>query len=60
MFIAAKAWTLREAARQAIADGDFFQAAEFAEEAQLLHQTPAGRALHALCGMLISEAGVKL
>lgn len=60
MFIAAKAWTLREAARQAIEDGDFYQAAEFAEEAQLLHQTPAGKALRAVCDIMIAEAGVKL
>jgi hypothetical protein len=45
MTIAAEAWRLREAARGAIAKGEFGRAFEFAGRAQEAQSTPAGEAL---------------
>jgi len=45
MTIAAEAWRLREAARGAIAAGEFLRAADLAGDAQEVHATPAGDAL---------------
>ena len=45
MGLAAAAWRLRGAARQAIADGDFARARTLAAQAQELCSTPSGRDL---------------
>lgn len=48
MTLTARSWAWREAARRAIADGEFERAAEYAAEAQRLHGTPAGKSLLSL------------
>ena len=48
MLLAAKAWRLRQAARQALASGQFDLAARLAAEAQAAHHTPAAESLRAL------------
>jgi hypothetical protein len=45
MLLAAEAWRLREAARGAIAAGEFERAFELAVTAQETQATPAGEAL---------------
>jgi hypothetical protein len=45
MRIAAEAWRLREAARGALAAGEFSRAFELAGRAQEAHSTAAGEAL---------------
>lgn len=52
MTLVASAWRLRQAARDALARGDFAQAAEIATQAQQLHSTPAGKALAGLSAWL--------
>jgi predicted amidophosphoribosyltransferase len=52
MSLQARAWQLREAARQAIADGDPAKAGELASQSEALHHTPAGRRLTALSSWL--------
>ena len=56
MYLSAEAWRLREAARQAIAAGDFGRGSELAAEAQEAQRTPAGEALRALCEWQVAEA----
>jgi predicted amidophosphoribosyltransferase len=45
MLLSAEAWWLREAARTAIAAGDFGRGFELAAKAQEAQRTPAGEAL---------------
>jgi hypothetical protein len=45
MLLSAEAWWLREAARTAIAAGDFGRGFELAAKAQEVQSTPAGEAL---------------
>jgi hypothetical protein len=52
MLLAAEAWRLREAARGAIAAGEFERAFEFARSAQETQTTPAGEALLRLSAWL--------
>jgi len=52
MLIAAEAWRLREAARGAIAAGEFELAFKFAGSAQAMQATPAGEALLGLGALL--------
>jgi predicted amidophosphoribosyltransferase len=52
MGLAASAWRLREAAREAIAGGDMMRARELAAQAQELCGTPAGRDLELVSGWL--------
>ena len=52
MSLQAAAWRLREAARQAIAQGDPIQAGALASKAEALHHTPAGRRIQALSSWL--------
>jgi len=52
MLIAAEAWRLREAARGAIAAGEFGLACELAGNAQGMQATPAGEALLRLGALL--------
>jgi len=53
MFLAAKATRLRGEARQAILDGDFYQAGDLALQADSLCKTSAGRDLLLLCRWLL-------
>jgi hypothetical protein len=46
------AWRLREAARQAIANGDLAKAGALASKAETLFHTPAGRRIQALSSWL--------
>jgi hypothetical protein len=48
MALSAESWRLREAARAAIAAGEFEHGAELAARAQLSQSTPAGEALRRL------------
>jgi hypothetical protein len=52
MLIAAEAWGLREAARGAIAAGEFARAFELARRAQGMQATPAGEAVLRLAAWL--------
>ncbi|MEX2261604.1 MAG: hypothetical protein WD696_06615 [Bryobacteraceae bacterium] len=52
MALSARAWHLRQAARQAIALGEFERARRLAARAQELHYTPNGRSLGRLSGLL--------
>ena len=52
MGLAASAWRLREAARQAIAGGDMMRARALAAQAQELCRTPAGRDLEMITSWL--------
>ncbi len=52
MGLVVSAWHLREAARQAIAEGDMTRAHALAAQAQELCRTPAGRALEIVSGCL--------
>jgi hypothetical protein len=52
MLIAAEAWRLREAARGAIAAGEFGLACDLAGSAQGMQATPAGEALLRLGALL--------
>jgi hypothetical protein len=54
MWLALRAWQLRESARAAVAAGDFGQASMLAEEAQNTQRTPAGHALRVLSAWLKS------
>lgn len=53
MSLLARAWRLREAARDALTHEDWDTALRLAAEAQQLHATPAGRALLAVLSMLM-------
>lgn len=53
MALSAHAWRLREAARQALRDGQIDRAYDLAAEAQELQHTATGEALHLLCAALI-------
>ncbi len=55
MGLVASAWRLREAARQAIAEGDVMRARTLAAQAQELCRTPAGRDLEMVSGWLAGE-----
>jgi hypothetical protein len=48
MTVVAAAWRIRQAARQALAAGDFARANSLASQAQQLSYTPAGRKLEAI------------
>jgi hypothetical protein len=48
MLLAVRAWKLRQAAREALAAGNFVSARRLAEEAQKLQSTPAGWSIHAV------------
>jgi phage shock protein A len=48
MLLAAKAWQLRQSARQALAAGQFDLAVRLAGEAQNAQHTPAGESLRVL------------
>jgi hypothetical protein len=50
MGLVVSAWRLRDAARQAIAEGDMVQARALAGQAQELCGTPAGRDLEIVSG----------
>ncbi len=52
MGLAVSAWRLRDAARQAIAEGDMVRARGLAAQAQELCGTPAGRDLEMVSGCL--------
>lgn len=52
MGLAAGAWRMREAARQAIAEGDLERARALAAQAQELCRTPAGRDLELVSATL--------
>jgi hypothetical protein len=52
MSLAAEAWRLREAARTAIAAGEFGHGAELAARAQEAQNTAAGDSLRRLCEWL--------
>jgi predicted amidophosphoribosyltransferase len=56
MRLAAQAWWLREAARGAIAAGDFGRVLELAAKAQEVQGTPAGEALLRMGYWLEAEA----
>ena len=61
MRLAANAWRLREAARQALAGGDFDGAFRIAAQAQQLQRTPGGNALRAISAWLqahCTDAGI--
>ena len=53
MTLAAASWRLREAARQAIAEGDPAHARALAAQAQKLCRTPAGAELEMLASWLV-------
>ena len=48
MTLAASAWRLRQAARQALAAGELARTRDLASQAQQICRTPAGRKLEAL------------
>ena len=48
MLLVVKAWRLRQAAQQALADGEFERARALATEAQQVHRTSTGEFLRAL------------
>jgi hypothetical protein len=48
MTLVASAWRMRQAAKQALARGEFAQASELAKRAQQLCATPEGRKLESL------------
>ena len=52
MTLAASAWRMRQAARAAVAAGDFARARELASRAQEICYMPAGRRLAALSAWL--------
>lgn len=56
MRLAARAWWLREAARAAVATGDFERVLELAAKAQEAQGTPAGEALLRMGWWLEAEA----
>lgn len=55
MDAAARAWRLRQAARSALAAGEFTSAARLAGQAQALQATAAGRSLQVVAGILSSR-----
>jgi hypothetical protein len=55
MTLAASAWRLRQAARNAIAADDPARALTLAAEAEAICHTPAGRSLEALCSWLVTN-----
>ena len=55
MHLSAEAWLLREAARQAMAAGDFGRGFELAARAQEAQGTNSGEALRRLCEWLNSR-----
>jgi predicted amidophosphoribosyltransferase len=52
MEIAARAWRMRESARQSLAAGDFESAARQAEAAQALEATPEGQGIAAVARVM--------
>ena len=52
MLIAARAWRLRESAREALNKGEFERAQDLAARAQQLHRTPRGAFVRALSAWL--------
>ncbi len=48
--LAARAWRLRQAARAALAAGEFTEAARLAAEAQAIQATEAGRSVEVVAG----------
>jgi hypothetical protein len=60
MRLAAEAWYLREAARNAIAAGDYARASELAARAQETQMTPAGAALRSIGEWLRDESSINL
>lgn len=59
MRIAATAWRMRQAARQALEAGAPARALELAAEAQHVHRTPGGEALRLLIGWLSARADAR-
>ena len=57
MLLAARAWRLRQAARQALACGQFDLAGKLAAEAQTAHHTRGAESLRALSRWLGSVGG---
>jgi len=55
MGLAVSAWRLREAARQALAEGDARNALRLATEAQEICRTPAGANLEMVSSLLAGE-----
>jgi hypothetical protein len=55
MSLAAVAWRMREAARNAIAQGDVARARALASQAQEICRTPAGRDLEMVSSWLCQE-----
>ncbi|MPZ21437.1 MAG: hypothetical protein GEV06_26625 [Luteitalea sp.] len=60
MRLAAKAWRLREAARESLEQGDFTRAFEQASDAQRIHRTPRGASLQRLSAWLSAPLVVPL
>ena len=56
MRLAAKAWRLRQRARQAIEAGECARALKFAADAQHVHRTPRGESLRLLCAWLTARS----
>jgi len=60
MALQLKAWRLREAAREALSNGDFIRAKSFADQAEEMHSTPAGKHIQFLsswmAGNLVTES----
>jgi hypothetical protein len=56
MLLAAEAWRLRDAARAAVAAGEFALGSELAARAQQVNHTGAGEALRALSEWLRGSA----
>jgi hypothetical protein len=52
MTLAASAWRMRQAARKALAAGEFADARDLASQAQRICYTPAGKSLEALSAWL--------
>lgn len=55
MMLAASAWRLRQAARQAIVDGDPGQALTLASQAEAICHSPAGRNLEVVSSWLAAN-----
>ena len=60
MLLAAKAWQLRQAARQSLAAGDFNLALGFASQAQELYRTQCGESLRLVSAWLKAEFGAAI
>ncbi len=59
MLLAAKAWRLRQSARQALHAGDFERTLRLAAQAQQLHRTWSGESLRLLGAWLAAEPAAR-